>query len=102
MEGILVNALQERITKLFNLNTPLRKISSEVGVPTTSLCRLIEKYELVRFPITRKKVLNFDDKVFDSINEDSVYWLGFIQADGCIFHYQTGYPGGYCRDDRHI
>lgn len=32
----------------------------------------------------RKKKYFLDDTVFDILNDDSMYWLGFLYADGCV------------------
>jgi len=33
----------------------------------------------------------FDEKCFDELNEQSLYWLGFLYADGCIMERKNNY-----------
>lgn len=70
------------------------RIAKETGYSVTSVNRYIRKYNLqdkrnVHLN-NRKDNLNFD--YFKKIDtEEKAYILGFIVADGCIYHHKTSY-----------
>ena len=75
----------EKILLEYNSGKSLKNINSISGIGCKTLSKLIKEngYELRNdSEKTRKYYLNHNS--FDVLNEESVYWIGFIMGDGSI------------------
>ena len=69
--------------EMFKEGRSITSIAKELGVKRQSLSkRLKEKYNIVVNPNGKK---NINSKFFSEVNEKSMYWLGFIFADGSLY-----------------
>jgi len=65
------------------------KLAAKYGVSRTSVSRYAAKYGLYEKKFTRTFKNAIDEHYFEHIdNANKAYWLGFIMADGSIYHYK--------------
>lgn len=77
-----------------NIHGSGKKIAETHSIAVTSVNRWIRKYKLEdeRNIGQSSRIRTLDEKFFSNINtEEKAYWLGFIVADGCIYHNKTSY-----------
>ena len=59
---------------------PIYKIASMFKSTEKTISKVLKEHN-----IEVKRVLQFDEHIFDSIDsEEKAYWLGFLWADGCV------------------
>lgn len=76
--------LEESYSRLGSLN----KVGKELGVSAKTVKRRMKEFDLEYLP---KKQYSCNEKFFNSINEKSAYWAGFIIADGCVRKHNYSY-----------
>lgn len=65
------------------------KLAAKYSMPRTSVSRYAVKYGLYEKKFTRTSKNSIDETYFENIdNAKKAYWLGFIMADGNIYHYK--------------
>lgn len=75
--------------KLNELKTP-NEIAKKYNMSRTSITRYAIKYGLYELKFKRKSKNEINENYFDKIdNARKAYWLGFIMADGSIYHYKN-------------
>lgn len=76
-----------------------------VGVSVESILRVL-KSQNIRLPKGRPRVHETDDGAFDTLTAESLYWMGFLFADGCISEDDSGSPRLICalaeKDTAHL
>ena len=66
------------------------KVAEKYKMPRTSVTRYAKRYELYTEKFTRTKTNTINEDYFDIIDtSNKAYWLGFIMADGSIYHYKN-------------
>lgn len=65
------------------------KVASRYNMARTSVTRYAKKYGLYEKKFSRTKTNKIDETYFEEIdNAKKAYWLGFIMADGSLYHYK--------------
>ena len=65
------------------------KVAEKYNMSRTSVTRYAKRYELYNKKFTRTKTNTINEDYFDIIDtSNKAYWLGFIMADGNIYHYK--------------
>ncbi|MEX3713542.1 LAGLIDADG family homing endonuclease [Cytobacillus horneckiae] len=92
-EGVLYNNKSWLLEQL-RLYGSGKKISEVHNLPKTSINRWIRKYGLQdkRNVGQNCRKHSLKEDFFENIDsEEKAYWLGFLIADGCIYHNKTSY-----------
>ena len=80
---------KEWLSKQFDLYKTPSEVSKQTGLPRTSITRYALKFNLYTSKFKRKKKNEINENYFEKIDTpEKAYWLGFIMADGCIYHYK--------------
>jgi intein/homing endonuclease len=79
--------INERIFEYYKTKS-LIKTAKTFGVSAEAIYQLFTREGIFCFPMEiSKRKYKFNENVFDNIDTDQkAYWLGFIAADGCVFH----------------
>lgn len=65
------------------------KLAAKYSMPRTSVSRYAAKYGLYEKKFTRTSKNSINETYFENIdNAKKAYWLGFIMADGNVYHYK--------------
>lgn len=60
-------------------------VASKFGIDKSTVCDVLRARGVkARSPSAAHRHYALDESVFDTVNEQSAYWLGFLMADGCI------------------
>lgn len=66
------------------------QLAKQYGVRDVVIARWVRKAGvLIRSPSQRHRKYFLDETVFNKINQNSAYWIGFLMADGCL-HIRRG------------
>ncbi len=64
-----------------------RHLGFEYGVADVTITSLLKKRDIfIRNRSNAKRTNQIKEDVFDTITEESAYWIGFILADGNVYH----------------
>lgn len=64
-----------------------RQLGFEYGVADVTITSLLKKRDIfIRNRSNAKRTNQIKEDVFDTITEESAYWIGFILADGNVYH----------------
>ncbi len=64
-----------------------RQLGFEYGVADVTITSLIKRRGVfIRNRSNAKRTNQIKEDVFDTINEESAYWIGFLLADGNVYH----------------
>jgi len=75
------NALEE-YKNTPDLEKCVKTVADKYNIGKDTLSKFIKKYNI---PLVTRKV-GYNENIFETIDtHDKAYWLGFIEADGCIF-----------------
>lgn len=82
--SMLKHRTDKEIIELYNKIGSLRGLARELNTSISNVHRYFNKHNLkyTKGPNNRKHLLN--EHYFDYLNDESLYWLGFIMADGSI------------------
>lgn len=94
-----MNISREHLYKLYiNEYRTIKDISQILGVSTITVMSRLKKfqiptrvrsdYDIDSYSRDNKKI-KFNQSCFSYLNEDTLYWAGFIAADGCISNKDT-------------
>lgn len=77
--------LKENLIKLINKNLSAAQIGKLYNISARIIYRIADEYNIKIENKTKfKRIYSLNQNFFDEINEKSMYWAGFIAADGCI------------------
>lgn len=71
----------------------ISEIARQTGYNRKTIARYIKEFDIKtnRYDTSHRKY-HFDDRFFEKIDsEEKAYWLGFLTADGCLYHHKTSY-----------
>lgn len=75
--------------KLNELGSPT-KVAEVYSMPRVSVSRYAQRFGLYSPKFSRRKKNSVDNSYFENIDTArKAYWLGFIMADGSIYHYNN-------------
>lgn len=75
----------QKIINEYNSGKSLKKINLISGIGCKTLSDIIKQNgETTRSDSDKSRKYTIDENVFDELNEESVYWIGFVMGDGCI------------------
>jgi transposase/uncharacterized protein (DUF433 family) len=70
------------------------------GVSESTVSRLLRETraagENIKLPQGHPRTCAVDDAAFDALTPDSLYWRGFLHADGCVHYGKDGSPVLVC------
>lgn len=79
------NAIVREIIKEYESGMSARKMGFKYGVADVTITSLLKRHNIfVRNRSNAKRTNQIREDVFDTITEESAYWIGFILADGNI------------------
>lgn len=82
---ILTEAQLDEAVKLYNGGMSIWKISDVFGIYGQSVWKYLKRRGVkFRNSSERNRDYPVNELAFDSINEQSAYWAGFMMADGCV------------------
>ncbi|MEK6860403.1 MAG: helix-turn-helix domain-containing protein [Nanoarchaeota archaeon] len=74
-----------QIVELYQNKNSSSKIASKFKISNVTVLRYLKKEEIeTRDSSYCCRIKALDETVFDEINEESAYWIGFLMADGCV------------------
>ena len=80
------DAIQEIIQKYLG-GKSARQLGLEYGVVDTTITSLLNRHRIfIRNRSDAKRTNQIKEDVFDTITEESAYWIGFLLADGNVYH----------------
>lgn len=80
---------KEWLKQQFDLYKTPSEVSKQTGIPRTSITRYAKKYNIYDKKFSRESKNSISENYFKEINTaHKAYWLGFIMADGNIYHYK--------------
>jgi len=82
-------AERQKIISLYKEGMHTPDIAKRFGVSFVSICDLLERANIQRRLSAYANIRTLDPTVFDTITEESAYWIGFLMAD-C--HVREGRP----------
>lgn len=102
----LCNEARAGIVAWYQEGTPMSFLAKVYDVSSNTIMKILHKENTrIRGNIDASKRLNIDEEIFDKINEESAYWLGFLMADGCVFKTGNSYQiiiGLQKEDKKHL
>ena len=64
-----------------------RQLSFEYGVVDITITSLLKRHDIfIRNRSNARRTNQIKEDVFDTITEESAYWIGFLLADGNVYH----------------
>lgn len=80
--------LEELIIELYKCNKNTLEISIELGISEKAVNRVVFRAGILKRK-GEKSVYGLNHKAFFELTDESVYWAGFIMADGCVMEDDT-------------
>lgn len=81
---------KEWLQKQFDLYKTPHKVSQMTSIPRTCITRYALKYGIYTSKFERKPKNDIIENYFEIIDSaEKAYWIGFIMADGNIYHYKN-------------
>lgn len=78
--------IQKMICNRYNRGETTTFLSKEYGCSKTKILQVLKCNRiLTRNRSEQKRIYNLNENVFNELNENSLYWLGFIAADGNLY-----------------
>ena len=77
-----------RAVDLYNSGLTIKQVSNEVNVPWTTVQRYLGKLNCKMRPANNIRKYTLNESVFEELNPESSYWIGFLLADGCIYKHK--------------
>lgn len=82
----LENVIQE-IIKKYGEGKSARQLSFEYDVADVTITFLLKRHGIfIRNRSNAKRTNQIKEDIFDVITEESAYWIGFLLADGNVYH----------------
>lgn len=70
---------------LYNTGYSLKEIAEILGYSSVGIWKFLKRHNVKIRPVGIRRRLSLDESVFESINPDSAYWIGFLLADGNVY-----------------
>ena len=80
MKNVKINDVENDFLKYFNEGMKYDDICSKLNVTKASISYYVKKHNLVH----PSKINKINDTIFNSFNEENIYWLGYLWADGSV------------------
>lgn len=80
-----VESQQLEITEMYKLGISAATIAKTIGCSRSPIDRFLIEWGLKPVLDTTTSQVKFNTDVFQNMTEESYYWLGFIQGDGCVY-----------------
>jgi len=83
---------REELKNLYTSGTSIRDLTKMFGLCFTSVTKYLNKMGVKTngARLENTEDYKFNENVFETINEESAYWAGFLMADGCIAERKYG------------
>ncbi|RLC89080.1 MAG: hypothetical protein DRJ03_00560 [Chloroflexi bacterium] len=80
-------AIAKEIVGKYEGGTSARQLGFEYGVADVTITSLLKRRDVfVRNRSNAKRTNQIKEDVFDTITEESAYWIGFLLADGNVYY----------------
>jgi transposase len=83
--GINLNITKEELEKLYIELKSTTVLAKKFNVSTTTIVKRLKKFNIKLYPTGGVRKYDFNHSFFKEINEETLYWAGFIAADGCVY-----------------
>ena len=83
----LTSVEKQKICESYKAGETSPQLALKFKVSAAAICGILNRRKInirSNSDAQHQRKCNLDEKVFDNLNEESLYWLGFIFADGCI------------------
>lgn len=81
----LTKEQREEICDLYKKGYNSTQLSKQFNVSQANISGILRRRNVKsRDNSTRQRRYKLNETIFNSINEESAYWVGFIMADGCV------------------
>jgi hypothetical protein len=82
---------EQEIAQMYSDNNTIHEIMDRTGLGEKKIRNSIKRQKVDMRPIG-KRPIELDKRAFDTITDESAYWIGFLMADGCVTHNSVGSP----------
>lgn len=77
----------QEIIDRYNAGMPARQLAFLYSVADVTITALLKRYGVaIRNRSNARRTSQIKEDVFDTITEESAYWIGFLLADGNVYH----------------
>lgn len=86
------SAQQKELVTKYMAGKSTYKLATEYGLTPDGILKCIKRQGTAARPRGyRNRRLPLDESVFDTITEESAYWIGFLMGDGCVRKSRDGH-----------
>lgn len=75
--------------------TKIDAVAAHFGASRSQVCRILRDHEIT-LQSGRPRTCELDDHAFDVLTPESLYWMGFLFADGCVHRNADGQASLVC------